>query len=260
MTTGSALDNPLIALTDQHAELSDLFAGMSAAQWDAPTRCPGWTVSDVVLHLAQSDELAIASLQGRFGEAVSAVPLDASQRSGSGGAVDDWAAASVSAQRGASAAEVHERWRRSADGMRLALADADPHERVQWVSGQLSVSTLATTRLAEAWIHGGDVAEAVGGQLPADERLRHVARLAWRTLPYAFAQGGYEPAGTVAFELSGPAGGSWQFTPEAATTVISGDGVELCEVAARRRGADTTSLRGEGPDVAAVLELVRTYA
>ncbi len=263
MPSGSPLDDPQIALGEQHAELAGLLAGLEARQWEAPTRCPGWTVSDVVLHLAQSDELAIASLGGRFGAAVSAATpsAESTRDAGSMGSVDDWAAAAVSSQRGAPPSEVHQRWRQSATDMRQAMAEADPHQRVQWVGGELSVTTLATTRLAEAWIHGGDVSDAVGVALAPGERLRHVARLAWRTLPYAFARAGRELAGPVAFELTGPDGASWQFgTASDAVTVIRGDGVELCEVAAQRRPAAATSLDGVGPDATGVLELVRTYA
>jgi hypothetical protein len=67
--------------------------------------------------------------------------------------------------------------------------------------------------------------------------------------------------GPVAFELTGPSGGEWTFVPEEdPVTTIRGDGVELCLVAARRVDPDHVNLEGEGPDAAAVLELVRTYA
>ncbi len=39
----------------------------------------------------------------------------------------------------------------------------------------------ATTRLAEAWLHTGDVLEPLGIEQPATDRLWHIARLAWRT-------------------------------------------------------------------------------
>ena len=78
---------------------------------------------------------------------------------------------------------------------------------------------------------------------------------------YAFARAGSRLSGPVAFELRGPDGASWSFVPDApAATVIRGDGVELCLVAGRRLPAAASSLSGEGPDAAAVLELVRTYA
>jgi uncharacterized protein (TIGR03084 family) len=132
---------------------------------------------------------------------------------------------------------------------------------VRWVAGDLTARTLATTRLAETWIHTCDVAEALGRPLAPSDRLRHVARLAWRTIPYAFARAGRPPPGPVAFELTGPGGERWSWHPDGpARTTITGDAFELCRVAARRVTPDRTALVGEGPDAAAVLELVRTYA
>jgi uncharacterized protein (TIGR03084 family) len=174
--------------------------------------------------------------------------------------VDEWAAASVAAQRDAPAGEIHQRWRQAANDLRMTLADMDTHRRVMWVGGEMSATTLATTRLSEAWIHSGDVAEAVSVPLAPDERLRHVARLAWRTLPYAFAQAGQSLDGPVAFHLVGPAGDPWEFVPDGAVTEVRGAGLELCEVAARRRAAASTSLESSGPDADTVLALVRTYA
>ena len=149
----------------------------------------------------------------------------------------------------------------SATALRETLAAADPHRRVDWVAGQVSTRTLATTRLAECWIHTGDVADALGVAQEPTDRLEHIARLAWRTLPYAFARDGRQLSGPVSFDLRAPGGGRWHFVPDTApATVIEGDGAELCLVAARRVAAVDTSLRGSGPDADAVLELVRTYA
>jgi hypothetical protein len=65
----------------------------------------------------------------------------------------------------------------------------------------------------------------------------------------------------VAFRLTGPDGSRWEFSPEGDTpNVITGDAYELCLVAARRVPWRTTSLRGEGPDADAILDLVRTWA
>jgi uncharacterized protein (TIGR03084 family) len=130
-----------------------------------------------------------------------------------------------------------------------------------WVAGELSSRTLATTRLAETWIHTGDVAAGLGVDVPPTDRLWHVTRLAWRTLPYAFAGAGRALAGPVAFELVGPSGAAWDFVPDdEALTVIRGDGTDLCLVAARRADPSEVDLRGEGPDAEAVLQLVRTFA
>ena len=110
-------------------------------------------------------------------------------------------------------------------------------------------------------IHTGDVQAAFGGGPTAAPRLRQIARLAWRTLPYAFASAGKELAGPVAFELTGPSGERWDLVPEGApATVVTGDALDLCLVAGRRRTPDETGLVAEGPDAEAVLALVRTYA
>ena len=246
------------ALTEQHAELAGLLEGLDEEDWQRPApSCEGWTVADVVLHLAQTDELASASARETFDEGVSGLLSGSATASN----VDEAAEVMVVTERGASGAELFERWRTSADELREVLAGCDPSARKQWVSGDLSARTLATTRLAESWIHTRDVAEAFGIGLEAPDRLWHVARLAWRTVPYAFARSGREVPGPVAFELRSPNGVTWEFQPEALpVTVIRGDAIDLCLVAARRADPAETGLLGEGPDARDVLELVRTYA
>lgn len=251
------MDAIVAALGAQHAELAGLLRALGASDWERATRCTGWTVADVVLHLAQTDELALASVQGRFVEHIDALASDLP----AGESIDDGADLLVGAERGEPAAAIRDRWVSSARTLRDALGAADPHARLQWVAGELSARTLATTRLAECWIHTGDVADALGRSLEPTDQLRHVARLAWRTLPYAFGREGRELHGPVAFELVSPSGERWDFVPDAEPlTIVRGEAVELCHVAARRVEPRDTNLRGEGPDADAVLELVRTYA
>ncbi len=198
-----------------------------------------------------------AARQGRFDEAIDTLTSGLGQADN----VDDGADLMVRHQRGAPVDELRARWQRSADTLQGVLHDVDPHERVDWVAGQISVRTLTSTRLAETWIHTGDVAGAIGVEPQRAERLRYVARLAWRTLPYAFAREGRSLGGPVAFELVGPTGNAWRFVPDApARTTVRGDGVELCLVAARRVAPSDTGLETDGPNGAAVLDLVRTYA
>jgi len=238
-------------LAAQQAELESVLDGLSAAQWGVPTRCAGWDVADVVLHLAQSDELALGSVTGRLAD----VALGLAGGEGPAGTVDEGADALVTRQRGAAPAELVGRWASGAARLVEALAAMDLSTRVPWVTGAL------TTRLAETWIHAGDVADAVGVELPPTDRLRQIARLAWRTLPYAFGSAGRDMSGPVAFRLVGPDGSPWELVPdEPPLTTVRGPAAELCAVAARRTPASATTLHGEGPDVDAVLELVRTYA
>lgn len=247
----------LAALVDQQQELDDLVAPLDETAWQRPSRCDGWTVADVVLHLAQTNEMGIASAQGRFEELL----VELSQGMDAPASVDEGAGRMVERERGAPGADVFDRWRRSAAELRAALAACAPGDQVMWVAGELSARTLATTRLSETWIHTGDVAHGLGVTLAPSERLWHIARLAWRTLPYAFARAGEKLPGPVAFELESPSGEIWSFTPdEAPTTIIRGTAADLCEVAGQRAGAADTGLRGDGPAADRVLALVRTFA
>jgi len=247
------------ALADQHDELDRMLRGLNTDDWDRPSRCAGWTVADVVLHLAQSDELALASGRGAFGAGFAGIP--ASTEGDTPRNVDDAAALAVATQRGPSGPQLYRRWSESATSMRKLLAGSDPRQPMAWVTGQLPARTLATTRLAEAWIHTGDIAAAVGIEPRAGEPLWHIARLAWRTLPYAFARAGYVPTGPIAVELIAPDSSSWMFEPDvAARTVIRGSALEFCLVAARRLDPGASTLVADGPDGRAVLDLLRTYA
>lgn len=244
-------------LAAQHAELAGLLEDLDGGGWHLPTRCAGWDVADVVLHLAQTDELAVASATGRFDLVLRGLT------EGAGGAmsVDDGAAAMVARQRGGDPASLLRRWTSGSSLLVDVLLRTEPSTRVRWVAGELSARTLATTRLAETWIHSGDVADALGVRLGPTDRLRPIARLAWRTLPYAFAAAGRMMSGPVAFRLGAPDGRPWDFLPDApAVTTIRGPADELCAVAARRLDPAGTGLSGDGPDVGAVLALVRTYA
>lgn len=242
----------LDALAAQQAELTALLDGLDDDGWRRPTRCEGWDVADVVLHLAQTNEMAIRSATDRFADATAELARGLPPTFD----VDAGAAAMVERDRNASLDDIRQRYDRSARTMREALAARDPRDRVDWVAGQLTVRTLSTTRLAETWIHTGDVAVALGRPIEPSDRLHLIARLAWRTLPYAFQRAGRTLTGPVAFELDG-----CSLTPDQpAVTTITGSVLDLCLVAGRRADPRDTGLRGTGPDVDAVLELVRTYA
>jgi uncharacterized protein (TIGR03084 family) len=250
------VEEVLSALAEQQAELDGLLAGLDDASWARPTPCETWDIADVVLHLAQTNEFAAASARhelpaGGFGVG----------QADTEGKVDELAEFQVAQDRGNGAAAVRERWEASVRDLNAALSACDPSDRVNWIVGQMAARTLATTRIAETWIHTGDVAVALGHTIKATPRLWHIARLAWRTLPYAFERAGRELSGPVAVELDAPDGGTWSFTPDApAATQVRGDALEFCLIAGRRLDPADSGLHADGPDAAAVLELVRTYA
>lgn len=248
--------DPVEALAEQQRELIGLVERRSDAELLAPSRCDGWTVADVLLHLAQTNEMAVASVEGRPGEHVDRVAASVP----AAGDIDAWAGALVDLERG-EPSQSRDRYLVSAAAQLDAFRSASPTERVQWVAGDMAARTLATTRLTETWIHTVDVAVAYGAPPEPTERLWHTCRLTWRTVPYALARSGVVAQGEVAFVLDAPDGSTWAFgEPGTAPTVLRGTASDLCTVAGQRAAAADTSLRATGPDADAVLRLVRTFA
>ena len=111
------MDAVVSDLSAQHAELRSILDGLDADQWLAPTRCEGWDVGDVVVHLAQSDEMAIGSAQGRYGEVLAQL-TEGLQATGS---IDEGVAAMVARQRDTPISDIRERWSAAASGLVEAL-------------------------------------------------------------------------------------------------------------------------------------------
>ena len=248
-------ENVFEALDRQHLELGAMLEGLDRPGWEAPSRCAGWSVADVVLHLAQTDELVIAGCTGAVTDARAFFsPNDQGIET-----VDDAAELAVRNERGLPIDDLMARWRRASESSRQLLRDRQPDQRVPWVVGELPPRTLATTRLSEYWIHTGDISPA--RDLAADDRLWHIARLAWRTLPYAFVRAGASLSAPVELHLTSPAGEEWAFGPEEpAATTVSGPALDWCLLAARRKEPAQTGLLATGPDADAVLRLARTFA
>lgn len=261
MQPTQTMDGILTALAEQVDELDGLVRDLDEAGLALPSRCPGWSISDVLLHVAQTNEMTVASVEGRFTEALAAFGNHAGAAP-PGSSVDDLAGLAVAAERGLSGKEVYDRWRASSVAQAAAFGACEAGRRVPWVAGDLAAITLATTRLAETWIHTGDVAHGLDrGTSSTAARLQPIARLAWRTLPYAFARAGRTMSGPVALRLTDPDGAVWEFEPdEPAATTVSGPALDFCLVAARRVAPSDTALTATGADGATVLDLVRTFA
>ena len=238
-------------LAAEEERLEKILSGLDEAQWGSASAADGWTIADVVLHLAQSEEAAAATAShGTLRGALGAV---------AGETVDARADAAVRAER-AAPAEIFGRWQRARRAALAAMRDADPDQPVQWMVGTVKPATLATTRLAEHWAHGLDIAGPLGADFPDTDRLEHIAWLAHRTLPYALSLAG-EPAVAVRCELTAPDGEQlWRFGPADAESAITGAAGEFCRVAAQRLDPARSGLQASGPAGATALRLVRTYA
>src|SRR3954447_16562292 len=118
------MEQILVDLADQHAELDGILAGLDEEAWSRPSACLGWSVADVVVHLTQSDDGAVASVEGRLPEEGLGLAREGPSN------VDDWAEQMVDQERGTPGAEVLERWRRTTAAMRAAFERCDLSARV----------------------------------------------------------------------------------------------------------------------------------
>ena len=106
--------------------------------------------------------------------------------------------------------------------------------RVPWGIG-MGRPAFVTARLMETWAHGLDVHAAVGAASVDTDRLRHIAFLATRALPYAFSFAGRAlPATQLRVELDLPSGAQWTHGPADAPDRITGPAGEYCRVFVQR--------------------------
>jgi uncharacterized protein (TIGR03084 family) len=244
--------NPAEIFDDLEAEddrLEAILAGLSDQQWDTPSAASGWTVRDVVVHLMLTDEAVVHSIEGLGG------PLPQERPAGT---LDDAMGRAVRGEP-ATPEQVYPRWCTARRAASRAMRAADPDGRYPWATNPLRPRVLATTRLAEHWAHALDITGPLDLPYPDSARLRHIAWLAHRTLPYAFSLAG-EDAPEVFCELSGPGGETWTFGPSDADSTIRGPVGEFCRVAARRLPPGETHLLTAGPHADAALLHLRTYA
>jgi uncharacterized protein (TIGR03084 family) len=236
-------------LEAEQEQLEEVLSRLAPDDWNTPSAATGWTVADVVLHLAQTEEAVPAAVDGR---------PDAIRWHELGDTVDAAMAALVEAER-ADGAVILQRWRSARQASLAALRSADPGKPVQWVATPLKPHTLATTRLAEHWAHALDIVTPLGVTYPDTARLRHVAWLGHATLPYAFRLAGL-PAVPIRCDLVAPDGSAWRLGDPDAESVISGPAGDFCRVGAQRLPVAEADLRVSGPHAAAALGLLRNYA
>jgi uncharacterized protein (TIGR03084 family) len=235
-------------LEAEQDRLEAVLAGLSPADWLTPSAAAGWTVADVVLHLAQTEQAVPAA----FGDGLAATDW---RRFGD--TVDEVMAGMVRADP-ATPAEIFDRWRTARRASVPALRRADPRP-VPWVAVALKPATLATTRLAEHWAHALDITGPLAIDYPDTARLRHVAWLGHSTLPYAFRLAGL-PVTPVCCELTAPDGAIWRLGDPAAASVITGAAGAFCRVGAQRLAPSASGLTTTGPYAETALRLLRNYA
>lgn len=240
-------------LAAETADLRVLVAELDEAGWRTPTPAIGWTIGDQVSHLAFFDEAAITSATDpdRF-RAELAGPAETGQLS-----TDDIAAR----HRGLAGADLLA-WFDSARGRLIeTFGGLDPAERLPWFGPPMSAASSVTARIMETWAHGQDIADALAATREPTRRLKHIAHIGVRALPFSFFVNGLAPpAEPVRVELDWSEGELWAWGPDDAANLVTGPALDFCLLVTQRRHRADTAIRARGQVAERWLGIAQAFA
>jgi len=244
------LTNDLMAETEV---LRALLVGLPDIDWELATPAEGWAVRDQISHLAYFDDAAVQS----------ATDPDAFQAelakmlSGGGLSPDDIAAR----YRDLPPVRLLAWFDESRARLVSTFAALDPGTRVPWYGPPMSAASSVTARLMETWAHGQDVVDSLGADREPTERLRHVAHIGVRAMPFSYAlRGRRAPDTPVRVELTAPGGELWTWGPEGAADLVRGPALDFCLLVTQRRHRDDLALEVTGPVATEWLAIAQAFA
>jgi uncharacterized protein (TIGR03084 family) len=226
---------------------------LDAAGLGTPTPAEGWSVRDQIAHLAWFDDAATTAATDPDGFRAALPGLVARLDT----AVDDLVAAS----RNLTPDQVSG-WFATARARSLdVFATLGPRDRLPWYGPDMSAASFVTARLMETWAHGQDVADALKIERVPTARLRHVAMLGFRAMPYGFATRGLPiPQDPVRVELTLPDGSPWAAGSPDATDVVRGPALDFCLLVTQRCHLDDTSIKVTGETARAWMSIAQAFA
>jgi uncharacterized protein (TIGR03084 family) len=244
-------------LTAETAEPRDLVSGLDAAGWLTPTPAPGWMIADQISHLAFFDDAAVtaATDPDRFS-------TELSRAEGTSEITPDDIAIRY---RGLSGSELLDWFDLSRRRLIEIFAGLDPAARLPWFGPPMSAASAVTARIMETWAHGQDIADALGAARIPSDRLRHVAHLGVRALPFSFLVNGLEvPGEPVRIELTLPSGEPLMLgsSPRSSTpsNLVTGPALDFCLLVTHRRHRQDTALVALGPVADRWLDIAQAFA
>ena len=240
-------------LVYESASLGAMLAPLTADQWRLPTPAPGWTIADQVSHLAYFDETTLASIRDpeRFRREAAALA----------GRGDDFPDQIAAEYRHLAPAELMTWYLTARRALLQGYGRADPGARLPWYGLDMGPASSITARLMETWAHGQDIADTLGLRRPATGRLRHVAYLGIRSLPYSYSVHGLpQPDAPIRVELAAPDGGAWTWGPATAGDRVSGTALDFCLVVTQRRHRSDTGLVITGETATQWIGIAQAFA
>jgi uncharacterized protein (TIGR03084 family) len=240
-------------LVYESASLGAMLAALTADQWRLPTPAPGWTIADQVSHLAYFDETTLASIRDpeRFRREAAALA----------GRGDDFPDQIAAEYRHLGPAELLTWFMTARRALLQGYGSADPGARLPWYGLDMGPASSITARLMETWAHGQDIADTLGIERPATGRLRHVAYLGIRSLPYSYSVNGLpQPDAPIRVELAAPDGGEWTWGPATAADRVRGTALDFCLVVTQRRHRSDTGLVITGETATQWIGIAQAFA
>jgi uncharacterized protein (TIGR03084 family) len=247
------LETVLADLTAEGDALDALVAPLDEAGWRTPVPAEGWDIATTVVHLAWTDECAIAA--GADKEAWDALVLLGLQDPA--GFVDAQALEGARA----SGADILARWRAGRPGLARMLREFPEGQKLPWFGPPMSPASMATARFMETWAHALDVHDALEVAYEPTDRIRHVAHLGVRTRNFSF--GVHEmapPTEEFRVDLVAPSGDVWSYGPEDAAQTLTGSAYDFCLLVTQRRHRADLDLVATGPDVDRWLDVAQAFA
>ena len=247
-------DTSTDVLTDLAGEvqaLDELLRGLPAESWQVPTPAPGWNVADQVIHLGLFDRRAMWSMVApeRFIADRSAMATQ--------GGVD----AIHSTERNRDVSDLFEWWRTGAQELAAAAQECDLSARCAWYGPSMSGRSMLTARLMETWAHAHDIADAVGIAVQPTMRLKHIAHIGVRAMPFAFSAHKREvPPGDVYVALTAPDGSQWTWGDANASSSVRGPALGFCQVVTQRRHIDDCGLATLGEPATEWMSIAQAFA
>ncbi|MEU8269219.1 maleylpyruvate isomerase family mycothiol-dependent enzyme [Sphaerisporangium sp. NPDC049002] len=197
------------------AAMDALLASASPGDWSRKI-VEGWTLQQLVGHLAATDSLVAAAI----GAPVAGPPLAANDTLGR-------TADMIAFVDGLTPERTRAEWRAQAEAICERAATMEPATPVDPGGMSFPVSDHLLARMLETWIHTHDAATVIGLSLPRplSEHLHPTADFCARLLPWTMLLSGVDGGGrAVRLTLTGPGGGAWHVPLDVARTAVPDDG------------------------------------
>jgi uncharacterized protein (TIGR03084 family) len=240
-------------LAAESEAVNELLGPLTQADWQRPTPAAGWTITDQVTHLAYFDDVTLLSITDpdqfrRDAEALAA-----------GG--DDYPDRVAAAHRHLDGDTVATWFRAAREALLDGYTSCDPATRLPWFGPGMSVASSVTARIMETWAHGQDIADTLGTGRPPTARLRHVAHIGIRALPYSYLVHGLPvPDQPIRVELTAPDGAEWTWGPADAADRVTGSALDFCLAVTQRRHRADTDLVITGPVASQWMAIAQSFA